>query len=239
MRKLRRKRGREEIQVDWEPNRWTRRWIGDFDRTARFYRIIQGSGIGKKEDNLTSADPLSYTTTIMIPNRPGKLSERLLTCKNPLHSFLWSPGPQTLDRQTDRQVFDGWNLQYGTSFHYHLRNVLCDVDTEEANEENACSKRKKKVMACLILLTASFFTLVLSFVTCEIADFWAIPPLEFSNWISVHLSVHVSHKLCTNFIWCSIFTSIGCRPIALVFDEGLQATKAKKHRHCQSLHVVL
>ena len=43
------------------------------------------------EDNLPSADPLSYTTTIMIPGRPSKLSERLLTCKNPLHSFLWSP----------------------------------------------------------------------------------------------------------------------------------------------------
>ena len=39
-----------------------------------------------------SADPLSYTATIMIPGRPGKLSERLLTCKNPPHSFLWSPG---------------------------------------------------------------------------------------------------------------------------------------------------
>ena len=39
----------------------------------------------------------------MIPGRPGKLSERLLTCKNPLHSFLWSPGPQTLDRQTGEQ----------------------------------------------------------------------------------------------------------------------------------------
>ena len=36
----------------------------------------------------------------MIPVRPGKLSERLLTCKNPLHSFLWSPGPKTLDRRT-------------------------------------------------------------------------------------------------------------------------------------------
>ena len=48
------------------------------------------SGIGKIEDNLASADPLSYTTTIMILGRPGKLSERLLTCKNPLHSFLWS-----------------------------------------------------------------------------------------------------------------------------------------------------
>ena len=60
-----------------------------------FFQVFQGSGIGNIEDNLTSADPLSYTTTIMIPGRPGKLSERLLTCKNPLHGFLWSPGPQT------------------------------------------------------------------------------------------------------------------------------------------------
>ena len=59
-----------------------------------FLQVFQGSGIGKMEDNLTSTDPLSYTTTIMIPGRPGKLSERLLTCKNPLHSFLWSPGSQ-------------------------------------------------------------------------------------------------------------------------------------------------
>ena len=63
-----------------------------------FLQVFQGSEIGKIEDNLTSADPLSYTTTIMIP---GRLSERLLTCKNPLHSFPWSPGPQTL---TDGQV---------------------------------------------------------------------------------------------------------------------------------------
>ena len=31
------------------------------------------------EDNITSADPPSYTTTIMIPGRPGKLNECLLT----------------------------------------------------------------------------------------------------------------------------------------------------------------
>ena len=30
-------------------------------------------------------------------------SQRLLTCKNPPHSFLWSPGPQTLDRKTGEQ----------------------------------------------------------------------------------------------------------------------------------------
>ena len=58
-----------------------------------FLQVFQVSGIGKIEDNLTSADPLSYTTTIMIPGRPGKLSQRLLTRKNPLHNFLWSPGP--------------------------------------------------------------------------------------------------------------------------------------------------
>ena len=68
-----------------------------------FLQVFQGSGIGKIEDNLTSDDPLSYTTTIMIPCRPVKLSERLLTRKNPLHSFLWSPGPQSLDRQTGEQ----------------------------------------------------------------------------------------------------------------------------------------
>ena len=40
-----------------------------------------------------SADPLSYTTTV-IPGRPaGMLSQRLLTCKNPPHKH-W----------TDRQV---------------------------------------------------------------------------------------------------------------------------------------
>ena len=27
-----------------------------------FLQVFQGSGIGKMEDNLTSADPLSYTT---------------------------------------------------------------------------------------------------------------------------------------------------------------------------------
>ena len=52
---------------------------------------FQGSGIEKIEDNLASADPLSYTTTILIPGRPGKLSECLFTCKYPLHSSLWSP----------------------------------------------------------------------------------------------------------------------------------------------------
>ena len=57
-----------------------------------FLQVFQGSGIGKIEDNIRSADPLSYTTTILIPGRPGQLSERLLTCKNPLHSFLWSLG---------------------------------------------------------------------------------------------------------------------------------------------------
>ena len=48
------------------------------------------------EDNLTSADPLSKTTTIMIPGRPGKLSQRLLTCKN--------PGAPDHKHWTDRQV---------------------------------------------------------------------------------------------------------------------------------------
>ena len=38
-----------------------------------FLQVFQGSGIGKIGDNLTSADPLSYTITIMIPGRPGKL----------------------------------------------------------------------------------------------------------------------------------------------------------------------
>ena len=47
-----------------------------------FLQVFQGNGIGKIEYNLTSADPLSYTTTIMIPVRPGKLSQRLLTCKS-------------------------------------------------------------------------------------------------------------------------------------------------------------
>ena len=31
-----------------------------------FLQVFQVSGIGKIEDNLTSADPLSYTTTIML-----------------------------------------------------------------------------------------------------------------------------------------------------------------------------
>ena len=66
-----------------------------------FLQVFQGSEIEKIEDNLTSVDPLSYTTTIMIPSRPGKLSERLLTCKNPPHSFLWSPDHKNW---TDRQV---------------------------------------------------------------------------------------------------------------------------------------
>ena len=34
---------------------------------------------------------------------PGKLSQRLLTCKNPLHSFLWSPDHK---HWTDRQVIN-------------------------------------------------------------------------------------------------------------------------------------
>ena len=29
-----------------------------------FLQVFQGSGIGKMEDNITSADPLSYTTII-------------------------------------------------------------------------------------------------------------------------------------------------------------------------------
>ena len=61
-----------------------------------FLQVFQGSGIGKIEDNLMSADPLSYTTTEIIPGRPSKLSQRLLTCKNSPHSFLWSPGPMWL-----------------------------------------------------------------------------------------------------------------------------------------------
>ena len=42
-----------------------------------FLQVFQGSGMGKIEDNLTSADPLSYTTTIMIPGRPGKLKGQI------------------------------------------------------------------------------------------------------------------------------------------------------------------
>ena len=47
----------------------------------------QGSEIEKKT---TSVDRLS-NTTIRIPSRPGKHSERLLRCINPPHSFLLSP----------------------------------------------------------------------------------------------------------------------------------------------------
>ena len=36
-----------------------------------FLHVFQGSGIGKIGDNLTSADPLSYTTIITILGRPG------------------------------------------------------------------------------------------------------------------------------------------------------------------------
>ena len=59
-----------------------------------FLQVFQGSGIGKLEDSLTSADPLSYTTTIMMLGRPGKLSERLLTRRNfqflvHFHGFLF------------------------------------------------------------------------------------------------------------------------------------------------------
>ena len=57
------------------------------------------------EDNLTSADPLSYTTTIMIPGRPDKLSQRLLTCKNPPHSFLEGILTQLSDFQEFFSVF--------------------------------------------------------------------------------------------------------------------------------------
>ena len=39
--------------------------------------LLKGRGIGKIEDNSTSADPPSYTTTIIIPGRPSKLSQRL------------------------------------------------------------------------------------------------------------------------------------------------------------------
>ena len=34
-------------------------WVNQQD----FLQVFQGSGIGKMEDNLTSADPLSYYTT--------------------------------------------------------------------------------------------------------------------------------------------------------------------------------
>ena len=44
-----------------------------------FLQVFQGSGIGKIDDNLTSADP---PTTIMIPGRPGKLSQHHLTKHN-------------------------------------------------------------------------------------------------------------------------------------------------------------
>ena len=37
-----------------------------------FLQVFQVSGIGKIEDNLRSANPLSYTTTILILGRPGK-----------------------------------------------------------------------------------------------------------------------------------------------------------------------
>ena len=42
----------------------------------------------------------SYTTTIMIRGRPGKLSQRVLTRKNPLPVELRS---KTLNRPTDKQ----------------------------------------------------------------------------------------------------------------------------------------
>ena len=48
-----------------------------------FLQVFQGSGIGEIEDN--SIRP----ATIMIPGRPGKLSERLLTCKSPLHNLIF------------------------------------------------------------------------------------------------------------------------------------------------------
>ena len=41
-----------------------------------FLQVFQGSGIGKIDDNLRSADLLSHTTTILIPGRPGKHSVR-------------------------------------------------------------------------------------------------------------------------------------------------------------------
>ena len=59
------------------------------------------SGIGMIEDNSTIADSLSDTTTIMIPGRPGKLSERLLTCTS--HSTA-SCGAPDHKHWTDRQV---------------------------------------------------------------------------------------------------------------------------------------
>ena len=57
----------------------------------RDLQVFQVSGIGKIEDNLTSADPLSYTTTIVIPGRPGKLSQRSLDLQKPIkrHQFIF------------------------------------------------------------------------------------------------------------------------------------------------------
>ena len=70
-----------------------------------FLQVFQGSGIGEIEDNLTSADPPSYTTNESIPRRPGELGQRLL----PL--TLVTPTPQlpvelwiiNIDRQTGKQ----------------------------------------------------------------------------------------------------------------------------------------
>ena len=39
-------------------------------------QVLQDSGIGKVEDNLTSADLLSYV--LIVRGRPGKLGQRLL-----------------------------------------------------------------------------------------------------------------------------------------------------------------
>ena len=70
------------------------------------------------EDNKTSADPLSLIQQT-IPGRPGnKLSE---TCKNPLHSFLWSPESQTLNRPTIHKIILQIQLRmYNTKQQEHL-----------------------------------------------------------------------------------------------------------------------
>ena len=65
-----------------------------------FLQVFQSSGIGKIEDNITSADQPSYTTTIMIQGRPGKLSERLLT---KTHSTASCEAPDH-KHWTDREV---------------------------------------------------------------------------------------------------------------------------------------
>ena len=55
-----------EVELSWRVN------IQDF------LQVFQGSGIGKIEDNLTSADLLSYTTTIKFCRRLVQTGDRFL-----------------------------------------------------------------------------------------------------------------------------------------------------------------